>query len=109
MNGDTQAKGKLRLVMGAGKTYEVSRETAAKYNGQVKNALADLIRAEIQDRELLRMLDEPRLVMELYGGQPEGEAQERPLYADDRWEDVVRELAESDQELGLAVSHRGGR
>ena len=109
MSGDAKAKNKLRVVMGAGKAYEVSQETAAKYSGPVKNALADMIRTEIRDPEMMRMLNEPRLVMELYGSKPDGEAQETPLYGDDRWEDVVRELEVSDRELGMALSHQGGR
>jgi len=109
MGDESRAKGKLRITAGAGEGYEVDPEVAAKHSGQpVRDALLSIIQDEVHDPELRQMLLEPRLALELYGEDEDGQPQEVPLSPTERWDQVLQKLEKADVEVGIARSHAGG-
>lgn len=105
-----KAKGRLRITAGAGEGHEIDAEVASRYSGRpVRDALMGIIQDEVKDPELQQMLAEPRLALELYGGEDDdGEPQEVPLSPTEQWDRVLKELEDADIEVGIARSHAGG-
>jgi hypothetical protein len=104
-----KARGRLRISVGAGEGYEITSEVAARHSGKpIRDALIDIIQDEVHDPELRQILLEPRLALELYGQDEDGEPQEVPLSPTEQWDRILGQLEKADVEVGIARSHAGG-
>ena len=72
--------------------------------------LQRIAREKIRDRALLATLQDPRVALDEFAEGPgEDTAHEARLPRDASWEGVVKKLQETDVEVGVAVSHEGGK
>ena len=99
-------KSKLRIFAGAGDGIEIDAPSAVQYSGQsIYQAIASLTE---QFPEMRAMLDDPRLALEVFGSDADGDLRESPVSPSDPFEQVLDLLEEDDVELGIARSHAGG-
>jgi len=105
----TRQRGKLSIVAGVNPVHEIDGSTAEQFAGQpVEDALARILDEHVKDPEVRAMLNGPRVVLELFGQNGQGEPTEMPLSPRDDWQRVLDMLEEADAELGIARSHEGG-
>jgi hypothetical protein len=107
----TRTKGKLAILAGLNDSvHEIDGSATECYAGQpVEDALGKILDEYVKDPEVRAMLRAPRVVLELYGRDGQGEPAEMPLSPQDDWQRVLDVLQEADAELGIARSHEGGR
>jgi len=105
----TKTKTKVHIVPGAGQPRTIDADVAAGYGGSVREALGQIIEREIHDPELRQLLNHPRLVLEQSSRTPDGGCEEQFVSPNQDWGDVIRAAKQRDIELGIGVSHEGGR
>lgn len=104
-----KTKGTLRISAGAGDGHVVDGEIAARHAGRrVGDALADIIEQHVSDPHLLAMLREPRVALDLYGRDEDGETEELPLSPNEEWDRVLESMEQADTQLAVERSHIGG-
>jgi len=113
MTAEGASKGRLRLVVGAGQPQEIQENVALNQDGTIERVLHQLINdntLEDPQGEFAAMLSNDRVVLELSSTGEDGQEIETPLAPNDKWDRVIKGLQEGkDQEIGIAVSHKGGR
>lgn len=97
----------LRILHGAGASYDLPAEVASRYSGNAEAALRQLVADHISDPELLATLNHPRVALEEFY-QDADDVHEAPLSPHADWSEIVTRLEQTDVELGVAHSHIGG-
>jgi len=101
---------KLRIAHGCGQPFELDATEVADYSGGALQVLQRIARDKVRDRALLATLEDPRVALDEFAESAEEEtAHEARLPRDADWAEIVKKLQETDVEVGVAVSHEGGR
>jgi len=101
---------KLRIAHGAGQPIELEGSAVAEYSGGALTVLQRIAREKIRDPQLLATLQDPRVVLDEFDEGPEEDcAHEARLPREADWAGIIKKLEQTDVEVGVAVSHEGGR
>jgi len=102
---------KFRVAHGCGQPVELDAAEVANYSGSTIQVLQRIAREKVRDPQLLATLQDPRVVLDEFAeGSAEGDAvHEARLPRDAEWAAIVKKLEQTDVEVGVAVSHEGGR
>ncbi len=101
---------KFRIAHGCGQPFELDAAEVADYSGNALQVLQRIARDKVRDRALLATLQDPRVALDEFDeGVEEDTAHEARLPRDADWAEIVKKLQQTDVEVGVAVSHEGGR
>jgi hypothetical protein len=109
MSSEAGIRSRVTLTYGAGQPQDISEDEALAESGTTQDVLARLasgISDPVRRSELLRVLENERLVVEI-----DGDGRERSVSPNARWEDVVPQELREGHALNIrtTVSHKGGR
>lgn len=97
----------LRIYHGAGGVFNVAAESLSGVEGTTLDALRKLAAENVRDPELLRTLNDTRLVIQTFSDEPEA-VHQRTVSPQEDFAKIAASVRNRTLEMSVAVAHRGG-
>ena len=97
----------LRILHGAGRAYDIAAEDVRDASGSTTlEALQEIVREQIRDPDLLKTLQDERLVIQAFSDAHD--ASERIVPPGESFSELVGLLERENLEMAVSVAHEGG-